>query len=139
MIGVVIVAHGKIADAFLETSKIIFQSEVDIKGVCIESGDSPEAAVNKIKMAVKEADRGDGVLILTDLFGGTPSNLSLSLLEEGKVEVVTGVNLPMLLKIPFLQEERNLKEFANLIKEYGRKNINVASHLLSKNRRGESL
>jgi PTS system mannose-specific IIA component len=85
-----------------------------------------------INAAIKKLDQGQGVLILTDLFGGTPSNLSLSLLKEGKVEVVTGVNLPMLLKLSDTREKMNLQDFANYIKEYGKKNIYLASEILNK-------
>jgi len=76
-------------------------------------------------------DSGDGTLIFTDLFGGTPSNISLSFLKEGKVEVVTGVNLPMLLKLD-MRGEKKLSELASLIRDYGRKNIYLASEVLSK-------
>ncbi|MBW2675074.1 MAG: PTS fructose transporter subunit IIA, partial [Deltaproteobacteria bacterium] len=80
-----------------------------------------------------KADLGEGVLIMTDLFGGTPSNISLSFLKEEKVEVVTGVNLPMLLKISDIREEKKkLAEFANLVKVYGRKNIYLASEILNR-------
>jgi Phosphotransferase system, mannose/fructose-specific component IIA len=77
-------------------------------------------------------DRGKGILILTDLFGGTPSNISLSFLKEGKLEVVTGVNLPMLLKLSEIKEKENLQDFAYLVKDYGRKNISLASEILNK-------
>jgi PTS system mannose-specific IIA component len=91
-----------------------------------------EEIKKEISSSIKKLDRGQGVLILTDLFGGTPSNISLSFLKEGKLEVVTGVNLPMLLKLYDKRHEMNLAEFALYIKEYGRKNIYLASEVLSK-------
>jgi len=91
-----------------------------------------EDLTKEITAAIKKLDQGQGVLILTDLFGGTPSNLSLSLLKAGKVEVVTGVNLPMLLKLTDIRETMNLHDFANHIKDYGRKNIYLASEILKK-------
>jgi PTS system mannose-specific IIA component len=85
-----------------------------------------------ITTAIKKVDSGSGVLILTDLFGGTPSNISLSFLKPGKIEVVTGVNLPMLLKVSDLKGEKNLGEFASLTRDYGKKNIYLASEVLNR-------
>ena len=83
-----------------------------------------------ISTALKAADQGEGVLVLTDMFGGTPSNMSLSFLGEHHVEVVTGLNLPMLIKLATLGEPKSLEELARFIKEYGRRNISVASELI---------
>ena len=83
-----------------------------------------------IAEALAAADGGDGVLILTDMFGGTPSNISLSFLEEHRIEVVTGINLPMLIKLATLTEDKPLDELATFVKEYGQRNISVASELL---------
>jgi PTS system mannose-specific IIA component len=83
-----------------------------------------------IGAALKAANRGNGVLVLTDMFGGTPSNMSLSFIEEHGVEVVTGVNLPMLIKLATLREEKSLEELAAFIKSYGQRNISVASEIL---------
>jgi len=92
-----------------------------------------EELKKEISSAIKKLDHGKGVLILTDLFGGTPSNVSLSFLKEGKVEVVTGVNLPMLLKLTDdIRTSMTLQEFACVIKDYGKKNISVASEILKK-------
>lgn len=85
---------------------------------------------SKIASALKAADRGEGVLVLTDMFGGTPSNISLSFLDEQHVEVVTGLNLPMLIKLATFSEEKSLEELATFIKKYGQRNISVASELL---------
>ena len=85
---------------------------------------------SRIQAAIRKVDQGEGVLILTDMFGGTPSNVALSFLTDHRVEVVTGVNLPMLIKLGSLQDEKPLDELAGFIKEYGQRNISVASEVL---------
>jgi mannose PTS system EIIA component len=100
--------------------------------VSIDQTKGVEDLKKEIGNAIKKLDKGKGVLILTDLFGGTPSNISLSFMKDGKVEVVTGVNLPMLLKLSELKEEMSLKEYACFIKDYGKKNISLASEILEK-------
>jgi len=133
MIGVLITAHGNLGNELIRAAELI---EGNLKGVYYVSVDqtkSVEELKKEIGTAIKKLDQGQGVLILTDLFGGTPSNLSLSFLKEGKVEVVTGVNLPMLLKLSNVRKEgMSLNDFACYIKEYGRKNIYLASEILSK-------
>ena len=115
----------KAAELIRGSLKGIVHISVDqIKGV--------EDLKKEISGAIKKLDQGQGVLILTDLFGGTPSNISLSFMKEGKVEVITGVNLPMLLKLPDIGENISLREFAQQIKEYGIKNISLASEILRK-------
>ena len=104
----------------------------DVMHVCVEQSKSVEDLKKEIQSAIKKLDKGKGVLILTDLFGATPSNISLSFMKEGKVEVVTGVNLPMLLKLSDVKEGMTLNEFACFIKDYGKKNISLASEILSK-------
>lgn len=131
MVGIVLVAHCNLADEFLQTLKLIGGEIDNMCPVRFNPDDSAETSLKKIAEAVRNVEQGAGVLILTDMFGGTPSNLSLSLLEEGKVEVLTGVNLPMLIK---LVNSRNkiitLSELAQDIKRCGQKNICVASELL---------
>jgi PTS system mannose-specific IIA component len=95
-----------------------------------------EEIKEKISEAVRRVDRGKGILILTDMFGGTPSNICLSFLKEWKIEVITGVNLPMLLKLSTYEGEGELAELAEFIKTYGQKNINLASEILKKNVKG---
>jgi len=133
MIGVLITTHGNLGNELIRAAELI---EGNLKGVYYVSVDqtkSVEELKKEIGTAIKKLDQGQGVLILTDLFGGTPSNLSLSFLKEGKVEVVTGVNLPMLLKLSNVRKEgMSLNDFACYIKEYGRKNIYLASEILSK-------
>jgi PTS system mannose-specific IIA component len=91
----------------------------------------------RIKKGIKKVDMGRGVLILTDMFGGTPSNISLSFQQKGKVEIVTGINLPMLIKLSTLREEKTLDELASFIKSYGQKNIHLASEIMDRNTAGE--
>lgn len=132
MIGVLITTHGNLGSEFLKVAEMIRGTLKDVMHISVDQTKSVEDLKKDINVAIKKLDQGQGVLILTDLFGGTPSNLSLSLLKEGKVEVVTGVNLPMLLKLSDTREKMNLKDFANYIKEYGRKNIYLASEILNK-------
>ena len=99
----------------------------------------PKQTVDEMRSMIADAlaaaDTGDGVLILTDMFGGTPSNISLSFLEEHRIEVVTGINLPMLIKLATLTEDKPVEELATFVKEYGQRNISVASELLPKEQR----
>lgn len=132
MIGVLITTHGNLGSEFLKVAEMIRGTLKDVMHISVDQTKGVEDLKKDINAAIKKLDQGQGVLILTDLFGGTPSNLSLSLLKEGKVEVVTGVNLPMLLKLSDTREKMNLKDFANYIKEYGRKNIYLASEILNK-------
>ena len=132
MIGVLITTHGNLGSEFLKVAEMIRGTLKDVMHISVDQTKGVEDLKKDINAAIKKLDQGQGVLILTDLFGGTPSNLSLSLLKEGKVEVVTGVNLPMLLKLSDTREKMNLQDFANYIKEYGRKIIYLASEILNK-------
>ena len=132
MIGVLITTHGNLGSELIRAAELIRGSLKGIVHVSIDQTKGVEDLKIEISMAIKKLDQGKGVLILTDLFGGTPSNISLSFLKEGKVEVITGVNLPMLLKLPDIREGMQLKEFARSIKDYGIKNISLASEILSK-------
>jgi len=133
MVGIVLVAHCNLAEEFLQVLKLIGAEIDNFCPVRFNPEDSPEDSLKKISAAVKKTDRGKGVIILTDMFGGTPSNLSLTLLDEGRVEVVTGVNLPMLLKLTQSRErEIKLSDLAQEIKSCGQKNISVASDILKK-------
>ncbi|HET58630.1 MAG TPA: PTS sugar transporter subunit IIA [Deltaproteobacteria bacterium] len=132
MIGVVVVTHGNLGRELIRAAELI---KGDLKGVAHVSVDATrgvEDLKKEMTTAIKKADKGEGVLILTDLFGGTPSNISLSFLKKDKVEVVTGVNLPMLLKMPDARAGMTLAEFADFIAEYGRKNIYLASAILNR-------
>jgi PTS system mannose-specific IIA component len=126
-IGVVIVTHYRLGEEFLQALRLIVPEAPLFRAVAIEPGQSVDEMRNTIDVALKAADEGDGVLILTDMFGGTPSNISLSFLETHRVEVVTGLNLPMLIKLATLREEKSLEDLAGFIKSYGQRNISVAS------------
>jgi PTS system mannose-specific IIA component len=132
MIGVLITTHGNLGSELIKAAELIRGSLKGIVHVSVDQTKGVEDLKKEISTAIKKLDQGLGVLILTDLFGGTPSNISLSFLKEGKVEVITGVNLPMLLKLPDIREGMLLNEFARYIKDYGIKNISLASEILSK-------
>ena len=132
MIGVLLTTHGNLGSELIKAAELIRGSLKGIVHVSVDQTKGVEDLKKEISSAIKKLDQGQGVLILTDLFGGTPSNISLSFLKEGKVEVITGVNLPMLLKLPDIREGMLLKEFARYIKDYGIKNISLASEILSK-------
>jgi mannose PTS system EIIA component len=133
MIGVVIVTHSALADEFLMATQQIVGAVEGIEPISIDPSDPIEEVEARIKKGIKKVDMGRGVLILTDMFGGTPSNISLSFQEKGKVEIVTGLNLPMLIKLSTLREEKTLDELASFIKSYGQKNIHLASEILDRN------
>jgi mannose PTS system EIIA component len=132
MIGVLIPTHGNLGSELIKAAELIRGSMKGIIPISVDQTNGVEDLKKEISTAIKKLDQGQGVLILTDLFGGTPSNISLSFMKVGKVEVITGVNLPMLLKLPDIREGMSLKEFAQNIKEYGIKNISLASEILSK-------
>jgi PTS system mannose-specific IIA component len=132
MIGVLITTHGNLGNELIRAAEMIKGPLRDVLHVSVDQTKGVEDLKKEISSAIKKLDKGKGVLILTDLFGGTPSNISLSFMKEGKVEVVTGVNLPMMLKLSDIKEGMSLKDFACYIKEYGKKNISLASEILSK-------
>lgn len=131
MVGIVIVTHGRLADEFVKAATDIVGQVKGILAVCIDRGVAMDEARKQIEEAIKGVNEGDGVIIFTDMFGGTPSNLGLSFLEEGKTEVVAGVNLPMVIKASMTREGKGLKELASYIKEYGEKSISLASEILT--------
>jgi PTS system mannose-specific IIA component len=132
MVGIVIVTHGDLATELLRTAEEIVGKFPRVEAVSIRAAEQIEKVRKKIEAVLERVDDGSGVLILTDLFGGTPSNLALSYLEAGKLEVVTGVNLPMLMKLPSLREDRDLRTLAEKLARYGQRNILVASEFLAK-------
>jgi mannose PTS system EIIA component len=132
MIGILITTHGELGGELIKAAELIKGSMKGVLHISVDQTKGFEEIKKEISMAIKKLDQGKGVLILTDLFGGTPSNVSLSFMKEGKVEVVTGVNLPMLLKLSDVREKMPLAEFAHFIKDYGIKNICVASEILNK-------
>lgn len=131
MIGGVIVSHGKLAEELLNALTIIIGEAVNIEAISIGWYDDVEESKKKISQSLKRIDQKNGVVIFTDMFGGTASNLSFSFLKDNQVEIITGVNLPMLIKFVSLQRRNNLKEVAKKVFEQGKKNIHLASALLS--------
>lgn len=136
MIGALIVTHGKLANELLNAAQKIEAKVGVIEAVPLEWTDTVDEAREKIRLALERITDSDGVIIFTDMFGGTPSNISLSFLEKGRVEIVTGVNLPMVVKFATMQHEaKDLSTLAHVISEKGSKAIRVASDLLSAERR----
>lgn len=137
MIGVVLVGHCRLAEELYRILANIVGTVEHVIAVNFEPDESPDESMKKVAAAIHKVNTGNGVLVLTDMFGGTPSNLSLSFLEEGKVEVLTGVNLPMLIRLITLKREpRNLGDLAAEIKAYGQNNICIASELLRQQKSG---
>ncbi len=136
MVGIVIVTHLKLGEELLAVAELIVGKLKQFQAVSINPKEGVEEIKERISEAIRRVDKGKGILILTDMFGGTPSNICLSFLGEWKIEVITGVNLPMLLKLATSEEERDLAELADFIRTYGQKNINLASEILKKNLKG---
>jgi PTS system mannose-specific IIA component len=130
MLGVVVVTHGQLATELVNAAEMIVGDLPQFAAVSIGWHDDVEQARGEIAQAIGRLDGGEGVIVLTDMFGGTPSNLAMSLLEDGRVEVVTGVNLPILIKLANLRETVGLRDVARRIREDGRNAIWVASDLL---------
>lgn len=131
MVGILIVTHGRLAQELVETTRIIVGKNVEnIVPITVDWNDDMSDIQKTISSAISKVDQGNGVLILTDMFGGTPSNISLSFLSD-KVEIITGVNLPMLIKIVNVGDRYSLKELAQMIHEQGKKSIYLASEILS--------
>jgi PTS system mannose-specific IIA component len=130
MIGGLIVSHGKLAEELLNALTIIIGEAVNIEAISIGWYDDVEESKKRISQSLKKIDQKNGVVIFTDMFGGTASNLSFSFLKDNRVDIITGVNLPMLIKFVSLQRSNNLKEVAKKVYEQGRKNIHLASALL---------
>jgi len=129
-VGVVVVTHGQLATELLNAAEMIVGDLPGFSAVSIGWHDDVDVARSAIARAVEKVDRGRGVLLLTDMFGGTPSNLALTFLEADQVEVVTGVNLPMLIKLAKVPDAADLLSLARSLCEHGRANIRVASDLL---------
>lgn len=130
MIGIIVVAHFNLAQEMVAAVELIVGKQQQFESVGIFPDEDIERVRGKIMQALKAADSGDGVLIMTDMFGGTPSNISLSFLEDGRIELVSGVNLPMLIKLTTYREGKTLDELARFITEYGQKNIYLATDVL---------
>jgi PTS system mannose-specific IIA component len=131
MIGMVLVTHGRLAAEFIAALEHVVGPQTHIAAVCIGPEDDMERRRQDILRAIGEVDAGKGVVLLTDMFGGTPSNLAISVMDKAKVEVIAGVNLPMLIKLASLRESEGLAAAVRGAQEAGRKYINVASQLLA--------
>jgi PTS system mannose-specific IIA component len=131
MIGMVLVTHGRLAVEFIAALEHVVGPQTHIAAVCIGAEDDMERRRQDILRAIAEVDAGKGVVLLTDMFGGTPSNLAISVMDKAKIEVIAGVNLPMLIKLAGLRETEALPAAVRAAQEAGRKYINVASQLLA--------
>ncbi len=132
MIGIIIVSHGTLAGELLRTAESIVGKIESAVAINMDPSMGMEELHDAIEKTIKKVDNGKGVLIMTDMFGGTPSNLSLSFLDRYKVEVLTGVNVPMLLRVPIAREKHDLEELAKFIRDYGQRNITNASEILKR-------
>jgi len=131
MIGLVLVTHGRLAEEFLHAVVHVVGPQEKFATICIGADDDMEMRREDIVAAVASVDEGDGVIILTDMFGGTPSNMAISVMKEGSVEVIAGVNLPMLIKLASIRQQEPLMTALLAAQEAGRRYINVPSLILS--------
>ncbi|MGE0252683.1 MAG: PTS sugar transporter subunit IIA [Dongiaceae bacterium] len=131
MIGLLIVSHSRLAEEFASALTHIVGPQTQLATVCIGPNDDAEKKREEILQKVKEVDSGAGVIVLTDMFGGTPSNLAISVLEKAPIEVIAGVNLPMLIKLASIRKTGTMKEAVAAAQESGKRYINVASQLLA--------
>lgn len=131
MIGLVIVTHGELAIELRRATEHVVGPQEALQTICIGPDDDMERRRDDIRKAVDTVNSGRGVILLTDMFGGTPSNLSISMLREGKVEVLAGVNLPMLIKLAEARQTASLSEAATKAMEAGRRYIAIASRILA--------
>jgi len=130
MIGIVLVTHGRLADEFLSAMQHVVGPQEQIATACIGPNDDMGERRDDILAKVKEVDTGEGVIVLTDMFGGTPSNLAISIMDKANVEVIAGINLPMLVKLNALRKNNTLKDAVSGAKSAGIKYITIASELL---------
>jgi PTS system mannose-specific IIA component len=127
----VIVTHGRLAAEFIAALEHVVGPQRNVAAVCIGPDDDMEKRRQDIVRSVGEVDDGSGVVLLTDMFGGTPSNLAISIMDRAKIEVIAGINLPMLIKLASLRQSETLANAVRGAQEAGRKYINVASQLLA--------
>ena len=138
MIGILIVTHCNLGDALIEAAEFITGSVPEaVRAVSIDLKIDAEVLRKKISDGIKSVNNNKGVIIMTDMFGGTPSNLSYSFLDEGRVEVLSGVNLPILIKALNSREKMNLEEMADSLETYGKRSISLGSGILKGNKRRE--
>ncbi len=130
MIGLVLVTHGHLAEEFVRAMEHVVGRQEAVATVCIGPNDDVERRRKEIAEAIRRVDSGSGVIILTDLFGGTPSNLAISLMEAGKVEVIAGINLPMLIRLAKARNAMGVREATAAARDAGRNYITIASEFL---------
>ncbi len=136
MIGILLVTHANLGQALIETLEFISEKkETNLSAVSINIQEDPETLRKKIKKAILDVKTDNGVLILTDMFGGTPSNLSYSFLEEGRVEVISGVNLPILFRAVNSRSKMKMEALTSVLVEHGKKSISLASDILKGTKR----
>lgn len=137
MIGILIVTHPKLGEALIDTAEFILGNRPEaVRALSIDINENAEDLRRKITTSIKAVDGNQGVLIMTDMFGGTPSNLSYSLLEEGRIEVISGANLPLLIRAVNYRAKKPLTALVQDLETYGKKSISLASALLKGNKRG---
>jgi len=130
MIGIILVTHGKLAEEFVNAMEHVVGRQEAVATVCIGPNDDMELRRKQIANEVRNVDSGEGVIILTDLFGGTPSNLAISLMQAGHVEVIAGINLPMLIRLAKARRSLGVREAAAAARDAGRNYITIASEFL---------
>lgn len=130
MIGMILVTHGKLAEEFVHAMQHVVGRQEGVATVCIGPSDDMEKRRREIADAIKAVDTGDGAIILTDLFGGTPSNLAISLMKAGQVEVIAGINLPMLIRLSKARQSMSVADAAVAARDAGRTYITIASEYL---------
>ena len=130
MIGMILVTHGRLADHFIDAMEHVVGKQEGVATICIGPNDDMEQRRADIADAIRTVDQGQGAIILTDLFGGTPSNLAISLLDTGRVEVIAGINLPMLIRLAGARKSMNVVDAVNAAQTAGRNYIRVASEFL---------
>ena len=133
MIGIIIVTHGNLALELKSAMEHILGVQKNIEIICISSDDDLDERKNDIEGSIKKIDNNNGIVMLTDMFGGTPSNLAISFLKTGKIEIISGVNLPMLVKLIGLRDSNDLNGVAQETKNSAQKYISIASEILSEN------
>ena len=131
MIGLVLVTHGRLADEFRAAIEHIVGAQEQLETICIGPDDDIEQRNKDIIAAIKKVDTGKGAILLTDMFGGTPSNLAISVMEQGRIEVIAGMNLPLLIKLVSVRGDHAMSDALIEAQDSGRKYIHVASHVLA--------
>lgn len=131
-IGIVLVTHGDLAQCLINAWEHVVGPQTAVVPICIDPDDDMEQRRKEIRAAITSTDTGKGVIVLTDMFGGTPSNLAISLMKPGTIEVIAGVNLPVLIKLAQIRDQTPLDEAADLAQEAGRRYLTVASSLVNR-------